>query len=142
MNYIYKGITHSDTSADYLVNLGMDEEQIESMQNQLDYEVEVNQSKAKAVRDAEINADIEVSGYQWQVDAKGRDNLNEAINKCLRNDLPDTESRSWIMADNIVADVTFADLKQVMDAYAERMDFIYQQYAVWRAGDRKEAFAL
>lgn len=37
-NYIFKGKTHTDTSNNYMVTIGMNAEQIESVLNQKDYE--------------------------------------------------------------------------------------------------------
>jgi len=142
MSYIFKGETHGDTSNEYMLALGMNEEQIESVLNQMEFETKQNDVKAKVLRDSAIESDIEVNGLTFQVGRAARDNINEAINKCIRTGLPETESSNWIMADNSVATVTFADLKTVMNGYATRMADIYQQYALWRAGDKKQAFSL
>ena len=37
-NYIFKGKTHTDTSNDYMLEIGMNAEQIESVLNQKNYE--------------------------------------------------------------------------------------------------------
>lgn len=142
MKYIFNGATHSDASSEYLTSLGMNAEQIESINNQLAFELQQNQEIAKKTRNDAINADLDVGGRVFQVGAKARDNLNEAINKCQRDQLPESESRDWILADNKVASVTFADLKEVMNAYATRMDVIFQAYALWRAGNKKELFSV
>jgi len=139
--YIHKNIPHTETNYQYMINLGMDDDQIESVYRQRDFELQQHQEIAKNTRDAAIGANINIAGHAFQVGPKARDNINEAINKCQRDELPDSETRNWILADNAVAAVTFANLKDVMNAYAARMDVIYQDYATWRAGDKKEPFS-
>ena len=59
MIYIFKGVTHSDTSSEYLTSLGMDEEQIESIKRQEEFEASRFIEKEKNwVVDALLNADI------------------------------------------------------------------------------------
>ncbi len=46
--YIYKGASHSNTSAEYMQNLGMDQEQIDSVLNQQQFELSQNVVKREA----------------------------------------------------------------------------------------------
>lgn len=46
--YIYKGISHSNTSVEYMQALGMDQEQIESVLNQQQFELKQNVEKREA----------------------------------------------------------------------------------------------
>lgn len=43
--YIYNGTTHSDYTKTYMQNLGMDNDQIESVENQRDFEIAQNSVK-------------------------------------------------------------------------------------------------
>jgi hypothetical protein len=47
-NYIYKGESHNDTSAEYMQALGMGQEQIESVLNQQQFELSQNIVKREA----------------------------------------------------------------------------------------------
>jgi len=59
MIYIFKGVTHSGTSSEYLTSLGMDEEQVESIKRQEEFEASRFIEKEKNwVVDALLNADI------------------------------------------------------------------------------------
>lgn len=46
--YIYKGTSHSNTSSEYMQSLGMDQEQIESVLNQQQFELSQNLEKRQA----------------------------------------------------------------------------------------------
>ena len=62
MIYIYNGANHSDTSLEYLTTLGMDEEQIESIKRQEEFEATRFIEKEKEwVVNALLNADILVN---------------------------------------------------------------------------------
>ena len=43
--YIYKGVSHSNTSAEYMQSLGMEQEAIESVLNQQQFELSQNLEK-------------------------------------------------------------------------------------------------
>lgn len=95
---------------------------------------------AKVARDEALTSNIEVFGVMWQVRLKDRDNINEAINKGIRNQLSGSETRYWILADNSIRETTLEELGQIMDAYTARMDDIYFQYGTWRSGDQLTPF--
>ncbi|ATC86172.1 hypothetical protein [Pseudoalteromonas arctica] len=46
--YIYNDVSHNNTSAEYMQNLGMDQEQIESVLNQQQFELSQNLEKRQA----------------------------------------------------------------------------------------------
>jgi len=100
-----------------------------------------NRKAAQQLRDNTINSDISVLGAVWQVDEKARENIRVAIDYAVRNGF-EAENRGWIMADNSIRISTITDLRSVMDAYTQRMDSIFGQYAVWAAGDMLTAFVV
>ncbi|MBB1338181.1 hypothetical protein [Pseudoalteromonas sp. SR44-2] len=51
--YIYKGVSHRNTSAEYMKNLGMDQGQIDSVLNQQQFELTQNIAKRQASYKAE-----------------------------------------------------------------------------------------
>lgn len=101
---------------------------------------EYHSALAKVVRDEALTSNIEVFGVMWQVRTQDRDNINEAINKGIRNQTDGSETRYWILADNSVRETTLSELGQIMDAYTARMDDIYLQYGIWRSSDKLTPF--
>lgn len=51
--YIYKGASHSNTSAEYMQSLGMEQEQIDAVLNQQQFELSQNVEKRQAAYKAE-----------------------------------------------------------------------------------------
>ncbi|ALQ08456.1 hypothetical protein D172_010505 [Pseudoalteromonas sp. Bsw20308] len=51
--YIYKGASHSNTNGEYMQNLGMEQEQIDSVLNQQQFELSQNVEKRQAAYKAE-----------------------------------------------------------------------------------------
>ena len=101
-----------------------------------------NKAVAKAARDAAISSPIYVMGVVWDVDLSARDNINEAINSASRQPEKELVSRGWILADNSIRQTTANDLREVMNAYAARMDDIYVQYGAWLAGGMGSDFIV
>ena len=68
MIYIFKGVTHSGTSSEYLTSLGMGEEQVESIKRQEEFEDSVQKEKDAANKSAarleRMLTGAEYSGYQ------------------------------------------------------------------------------
>lgn len=54
-SYIFKGVTHTDRSIDYMQNLGMNQEQIESVLRQRDFEYNIKCKQVRADRDKRIS---------------------------------------------------------------------------------------
>jgi hypothetical protein len=68
MIYIFNGATHSDASSEYLKSIGMNEEQIESVKCQEEFEDSVQKEKDAANKSAarleRMLTGAEYSGYQ------------------------------------------------------------------------------
>lgn len=54
--YLYDGEYHTKTTKTYLKALGMDDEQVESVQGQRDFELGQEKDKVRAVRDEQLAA--------------------------------------------------------------------------------------
>lgn len=102
---------------------------------------EYHQALAKQYRESVIEGNIVVHGVEWQINKEVRDNMNEAIAYAVRNSLPGTTPRQWILADNSLRETTVDELRSVLNAYAERLDTVFESYAVWREGDKLVAFS-
>ena len=97
--------------------------------------------QAKEVRDSTVNANIAVHGVEWQVGREDRDNIRNAIETAEHLKLPEEQTQKWILADNTQRETTTAELRQILTAYSLRMQKVYDQYMVWRDGDKKAPFA-
>lgn len=64
-NYIFEGKTHTDTSNNYMVTIGMNAEQIESVMNQKSYE---EGEGAIAKRKAAYTKESDPLFLEWQYD--------------------------------------------------------------------------
>ena len=64
-NYIFEGKTHTDTSNDYMLKIGMDTEQIESVLRQKEYE---EGDGAIAKRRAAYTQESDPLFLEWQYD--------------------------------------------------------------------------
>jgi hypothetical protein len=102
--------------------------------------VQANKDIAKDYRDALVDSDISLLNAAWQVDLVARERMGTVIDTATRNGYAETETVKWILADNTTRDTTASELGQVLDAYALRMQNIFQQYNAWRGGSMTESF--
>lgn len=66
--FLYNGEYHTKTTVPYLKSLGMDDEQIESVQGQEQFELEQEKEKVRKLRDIELGRVIKrVERYQTQL---------------------------------------------------------------------------
>lgn len=47
---------------------------------------------------------------------------------------------NWIAADNSVVELTYQDVTALISAFNTRQQELFNQYSVWRAGDKQTAF--
>lgn len=97
------------------------------------------QSFAKQHREEMKLSNILVHGHMWQVGQEDRNNMDETIAFAYRNDCLDQQV-AWITADNEVVMLTYHQLSAIKDAYTLRMAALFEQYGVWRAGDKLTPF--
>jgi len=102
--------------------------------------IEKNISTAKSYRDEVADSPITVLNVLWDINQQSRDNMRTAIETADRNNLPDETTQGWILADDTIRDTTAAELGQVLDAYAYRLQDVFTQYAIWMAGDKINEF--
>lgn len=62
--YLFNGASHSDTTREYMNNLGMDTEQVNSVLAQCDFELSQNSEKRKAA----YRAESDHLYMEWQYD--------------------------------------------------------------------------
>ena len=98
------------------------------------------QKHAKFTRNEAEDSNIVVLGVEWQVDEKSRDRMNRVIATAARDNAPNTETVTWILADDSERETTVGDLCLVLDAHAYRTQAIFSQYRAWLAGDMSSYF--
>lgn len=57
--YKYKGTTHTDTSYDYMINIGVSDEAISSIQRQELYEIDKKANQEREWRDSEMSTFVD-----------------------------------------------------------------------------------
>lgn len=104
-------------------------------------------NQAKLTLSSAISADIESSGYTWQVrnaiDLKNDlQNIQDAINEYNYAELAGDVTQPWRMADNTWNDVTIDNLEKVLSDYRLRKKELYGKYKVWTSGGMLEEFSI
>jgi hypothetical protein len=95
---------------------------------------------AKKLRDTLEIADIEVFGVMWQVRDKDRARIQETIDAAVILNAPPETTVDWILADNSERPTTANDLRQVLLAYALRMQELFYKYRIWRSSGMNRPF--
>ena len=73
--YLYDGVEHSDISLDYMKNLGMNDQQIESIHRMYAYDIKTNSIK-KRMGEYSLHSDPLFSEWQYEL-AIGNSNASE-----------------------------------------------------------------
>lgn len=123
--YLYKRESHSDTSADYMNALGIDEETQESILAQAQYEQIAN---FKANRQAQLDRAIvtTASGKQFDADEPSIIRLGNAL--VAADGEPDTTIIKWSLANDgagVMTDCTKAEIKEAHRFAMENMSAIW-----------------
>lgn len=100
----------------------------------------INESSAKTARDTAEDELINVHGVDWQVADTDRNRMQETISTATRLGYPQDIEIGWILADNTARMSTKADLEAVLNAFSLRRQAIFEQYVVWRSGDKLQPF--
>lgn len=141
MQYIHKGKTHSDTSNEYMTALGMSDEQIESVLNQLEFEKTKLEQKAKLTRISALNF-VEFDGVVFDADTEALSNIAKTIHIAENMDYKETYTHLWRLADNTTRLTTLAELREVLLAHDAKYINVWDQFNEWVAGDKSTAFTI
>ncbi|HHG3331485.1 TPA: hypothetical protein ACPVY3_001160 [Vibrio parahaemolyticus] len=100
---------------------------------------EFHRNKAQALRDEIKLSNIFIHGYEFQVRQVDRNNMDETLWYAERNNMLDKET-VWIAANNEPVRLTYNQIQQIKDAYAIRLEKLFNQYATWTEGDMQTPF--
>lgn len=112
--YLHAGVTHTDTSTEYMAALGMDEQTQAAVLAQLEFEESMTVAAAKKIRDAAVaKIKVTVNGKVFDGDEVSQSRLTRAITAAEAQGIA---TQSWKLADNTWVDVTVVELKQALAA--------------------------
>lgn len=112
--YLHGGVTHTDTSTEYMTALGMDEQTQAAVLAQLEFEESMTVAAAKKTRDAAVaKIKVTVNGKVFDGDEVSQSRLARAITAAEAQGIA---AQSWKLADNTWVDVTVVELKQALAA--------------------------
>lgn len=99
---------------------------------EVDYLARVEE--AEECRNECIQEPINVHGSWWKMEDPDRANIKDGIDAAAFHNLPDTYEQDWIMADGSIFKATPLKLGQVLEAYRQRKQAIFNQYIAWLQG--------
>ncbi|HFI8081029.1 TPA: DUF4376 domain-containing protein [Escherichia coli] len=110
--YLHAGISHSDTSEEYMTALGIDADTRAAIMSQIDFEIAQDAVSAKKLRDAAVAAiKVTVSGKVFDGDEVAQGRMARAV---AAAESADITTYQWKLADNSVAEVSLDELKQAL----------------------------
>ena len=110
--YLHAGVTHTDTSTEYMASLGMDEQAQASVLAQLEFEESMDAAAAKKTRDAAVaKIKVTVNGKTFDGDETSQGRMARAIAAAETQSI---DLQQWKLADNAWAEVTTAELRQAL----------------------------
>ena len=74
------------------------------------------------------------------MESKDRANIQDGIDEADLVGLPDDYEQDWIMADGSIFKATPLKLKQVLSAYRQRKQEIFNQYITWLSAGAVDDF--
>lgn len=110
--YLHAGVTHTDTSTEYMAALGMDEQTQAAVLAQLEFEESMGVAAAKKARDAAVTKiKVIVNGKVFDGDEVAQARMSRAV---VVADITGIAECQWKLADNTTATITADELKQAV----------------------------
>lgn len=110
--YLYAGISHSDTSEEYMTELGIDSDTRAAIMSQIDFETAQDAVAAKKLRDTAVAAiKVTVNGKVFDGDEVAQGRIARAV---AAAESAAISTYQWKLADNSVAAVSLDELKQAL----------------------------
>lgn len=110
--YLHAGVTHTDTSTEYMAALGMDEQTQAAVLAQLEFEESMGVAAAKKARDAVVaKIKVIVNGKVFDGDEVAQARMSRAV---VVADITGIAECQWKLADNTTATITADELKQAV----------------------------
>ena len=110
--YLHAGISHSDTSEEYMTELGIDSDTRAAIMSQIDFETAQDAVAAKKLRDAAVaTIKVTVNGKAFDGDEVAQGRIARAV---AAAESAGITTYQWKLADNSVAEVSLSELKQAL----------------------------
>ena len=110
--YLHAGVTHTDTSTEYMAALGMDEQTQAAVLAQLEFEESMAAAAAKKTRDVAVaKIKVTVNGKVFDGGETSQGRMARAITAAEARGI---DLQQWKLADNTWAEVTTAELRQAL----------------------------
>lgn len=110
--YLHAGVTHTDTSTEYMAALGMDEQAQAAVLAQLEFEESMDAAAAKKTRDAAVaKIKVTVNGKTFDGDEVAQARMARAV---VVAGITGIAEYQWKLADNTTTTVTADELKQAV----------------------------
>lgn len=110
--YLHAGVTHTDTSTEYMAALGMDEQTQAAVLAQLEFEESMSAAAAKKTRDAAVaKIKVTVNGKTFDGDEVAQARMTRAV---VVAGIDGIAEYQWKLADNTTTTVTADELKQAV----------------------------
>lgn len=139
MSYIFKGKTYSNTSTEYMIELGLSEEQIESILNQEQYEKIKFEKEATITRKKALST-LVLDGFSYDTNTEALENINRAIRIADAKNYDETQLFSWRLANNTSRETTVSELREILTMHDDKCVDIWNQFNAWLAGDKTTKF--
>ena len=111
--YLHAGITHADTSEEYMTAIGIDADTRAAIISQIDFESEQDAVAAKKQRDAAVAAiKVAVNGNVFDGDEVAQGRIARAI---AAAEISGVGSYQWKLANGSFSEVTIEELKQALE---------------------------
>ena len=110
--YLHAGIARTDTSAEYMVALGIDADTRAAILSQIDFETAQDAVAAKKLRDTAAAAiKVTLNGKVFDGDEVAQGRIARAV---AAAESAGITTYQWKLADNSVAEVSLSELKQAL----------------------------
>lgn len=110
--YLHAGVTHTDTSTEYMAALGIDADTRAAILSQIEFETSQDAAAAKKLRDTAVAAiKVTVSGKVFDGDEVAQGRIARAVAVA---GITGINTCQWKLADNTVASVTVDELRQAL----------------------------
>lgn len=111
--YLHAGITHADTSEEYMTAMGIDADTRAAIISQIDFESEQDAVAAKKQRDAVVAAiKVTVNGNVFDGDEVAQGRMARAV---AAAEISGVGSYKWKLANDSFSEVTIEELKQALE---------------------------
>ena len=110
--YLHAGVTHTDTSTEYMAALGIDADTRAAILSQIEFETAQDAVAAKKLRDTAVAAiKVTVNGKVFDGDEVAQGRIARAV---AAAESAGITTYQWKLADNSVAEVSLSELKQAL----------------------------